>query len=297
MAVLKNRTQGNFTMISNCALRDKKLGMFDRGLLSTICSLPDEWEFSVRGLAKIVPDGADAISASVKRLEQKGYLIRNKTRDEKGKFISEVEVFTESRLQRDMTCEDTRTGSPVTDYPSRVNQYGATDTANPRQYNTHYKKRTYKTDDIKSINQPGGAKKIDGRMDSETKMYQQVIADNIALDDLLAAAKDSIDPDEIRMVQEIYSFICDVVCYPREGPIRIKGVAYPWETVKKQFLKLKYEHVASVLNRILDEQLNITRMDAYLMSSLYSASLLSTLTANAQEYDDYLKYNRGNPYM
>lgn len=283
MAVLKNKTQDNFTMISNNALKDKDLRMMDRGVLCTICSFPDNWNFSIKGLAAICPDGKEALTASVKRLEEEGYLIRTMTRNEKGNFSTEIEVSTESKLKSDTECKDTRDGSAVTD--------------NPPEYNTDNIRHTYNTDDIKSINQSKDNKKIDGWMEPiEVDMYRKLIADNISLDELLAHAKDSIDPDETRMVEEIYSFICDFVCYPRKGNIRIKGTYYPWATVKKQFLKLKYMHVADVLNRILDEKLNITRMDAYLLSSLYSASLVSTLEANSQIYDDYLKNNRGNPY-
>ena len=65
MAVLKNKTQRNFTMISNSVLRDKELSMKDRGVLCTICSLPDGWEFSIAGLSSIVPDGVDAIRKSI----------------------------------------------------------------------------------------------------------------------------------------------------------------------------------------------------------------------------------------
>ena len=61
MAVLKNKTQRNFTMISNSVLRDKELSMKDRGVLCTICSLPDGWEFSIAGLSSIVPDGVDGL--------------------------------------------------------------------------------------------------------------------------------------------------------------------------------------------------------------------------------------------
>ena len=57
MAVLKNKTQRNFTMRSNNVLYDKELSMKDRGVLCTIGSAPDGWEFSIAGLSAIVPDG------------------------------------------------------------------------------------------------------------------------------------------------------------------------------------------------------------------------------------------------
>ena len=118
MAVLINRTQKNFTMISNSILRDKDLSLKDRGLLCTICSLPDKWEFSIAGLSAIIPDGKDAIASAIKRLEKLGYLVRTMSRNHLGKFVSEIEVFTERRSAADSPERESRhgiadTGSPV----------------------------------------------------------------------------------------------------------------------------------------------------------------------------------------
>lgn len=123
MAVLKNQTQSNFTMISNSVLRDKELSMKDRGVLCTICSLHDRWEFSVAGLSSIVPDGVDAIRKSIFNLERLGYMERTKTRGKGGKYISEIEVFTEKRT--------------VSDFPSRKNQHGKTVTEQPSREIPH----------------------------------------------------------------------------------------------------------------------------------------------------------------
>ena len=117
MAVLINRTQKNFTMISNSILRDKDLSLKDRGLLCTICSLPDKWEFSIAGLSAIIPDGKDAIASAIKRLEKLGYLVRTMSRNHLGKFVSEIEVFTERRSAADLPERETRHG--ITDAEKR----------------------------------------------------------------------------------------------------------------------------------------------------------------------------------
>lgn len=100
---------------------------------------------------------------------------------------------------------------------------------------------------------------------------------------------------EINMVHEIYALICDMVCYPREH-VTVKGTQYPWTTVKSQFLKLRYQHICDVLNRIVDAELGIKNMSAYLISTLYTASLVGLIEAKTRLHDDYLKYLRGNPY-
>ena len=98
------------------------------------------------------------------------------------------------------------------------------------------------------------------------------------------------------MVHEIYDVICDMVCYPRDK-VLVKGTFYPWEEVKSRFLKLRYEHIADILNRLIDATLEIKNMSSYLISTLYIESLVGTLDIQARLHDDYTKFLRGKPYL
>ncbi len=85
MDILRNKTQG-FTIIKNGILKDSRINMRDRGLYVTLCSLPDGWELSVRGLTAILPDGKSAIAASLNSLESAGYLLR-RPRKTRGRIV------------------------------------------------------------------------------------------------------------------------------------------------------------------------------------------------------------------
>ena len=274
MAVLKNRSQKNFTIISNSILRDRELSMKDRGVLCTICSLPDGWEFSIAGLSAIVPDGTDSIRGSVLKLEKLGYLVRKKTRTSNGKFASEIEVFPEK--------------NSIADPPSRKTRHGKTVTEKPPEYNTENQRKICNTEYSKSIN-PSGDEGL-----TETAEYRALIASNIKLNWLLDTAGKH-DQSEVDMVHEVYEVICDMVCFPRNH-VKIKDTLYPWHVVKNRFLALRYEHVASILNRVVDANLGIKKMSSYLVSTLYTASLVGELEAQASLHDDYLKSLRGSPY-
>lgn len=65
MPVLKNKTQGRYVNVCKGILENRSLGLRDRGMLVTLLSFPDNWDFSIAGLAKILPDGKSAISASL----------------------------------------------------------------------------------------------------------------------------------------------------------------------------------------------------------------------------------------
>ena len=78
MPKLKKKLTGNFTIINNNVLRDKRMGCTERGAYVTLVSMADNWNFSIRGLAAIMPDGVTKISGALKRLETLGYLRRER---------------------------------------------------------------------------------------------------------------------------------------------------------------------------------------------------------------------------
>ena len=105
MAVIRVEKNRNFTTMSNYHLRDKDLSLKAKGLLSQILSLPDDWDYSVRGLASICLEGKDCIVTTLKELEIKGYLVRKQLRDANGRLsgieyiIYEIDRIRQNRMR------------------------------------------------------------------------------------------------------------------------------------------------------------------------------------------------------
>lgn len=77
MAVFRiNKTQ-DYTVMSNFHLKDRSLSLKSKGLLSLILSLPEDWNYTTRGLAAICKEGVDSIGTALKELERAGYIKRN----------------------------------------------------------------------------------------------------------------------------------------------------------------------------------------------------------------------------
>ena len=76
------RTSG-YTIMSNYHLRDMNLSLKASGLLSLVLSLPEDWQYSVKGLTAIVKEGESAVKSALQELEQHGYLRRTGTDDPK----------------------------------------------------------------------------------------------------------------------------------------------------------------------------------------------------------------------
>ena len=85
MAVFRVEKTRNYTVMSNYHLRDKSLSLKAKGLLSLMLSLPEDWDYTTRGLAYICKDGVDSICATVRELEGAGYIVRARERHADGK--------------------------------------------------------------------------------------------------------------------------------------------------------------------------------------------------------------------
>ena len=87
-----NKTK-NYTVMSNYHLQDKNLSFKAKGLLSYMLSLPDSWDYSVRGLSAISKEGIKAINSILKELEDNNYLIRNRKQKQNGRFYYEYNIY------------------------------------------------------------------------------------------------------------------------------------------------------------------------------------------------------------
>ena len=90
MAVFRIEKTKDYTVMSNHHLRNQALSLKSKGLLSLMLSLPEDWNYTTRGLAAICKEGTDSIGSALKELEKAGYIVRNRLRDKKGK-ITDVE--------------------------------------------------------------------------------------------------------------------------------------------------------------------------------------------------------------
>ena len=86
MAVFRVEKTKDFTVMSNHHLRNVSLSLKAKGLLSLMLSLPDNWDYTTKGLAHICKDGVDSISSAIKELEKQGYLTRRRLRDYHGRL-------------------------------------------------------------------------------------------------------------------------------------------------------------------------------------------------------------------
>ena len=95
MAVFRAERTENYTIMSNYHLRDKSISLKAKELLSQMLSLPEDWDYTLTGLAKINQEGKDAIRAAVTELERAGYIRCRQTVDRAGKFSNNEYIIQE----------------------------------------------------------------------------------------------------------------------------------------------------------------------------------------------------------
>lgn len=264
MAILKNKTQGNYTIVSNGILKNQSLSLKDRGLIITLLSLPDNWAFTINGLSKIIPDGKDSIKNSLKHLEELGYVSKTQNRGEFGKYgnivieVHETPILpiVEKPSTENPLTEKPLTGKPV---PENLSQY------NNNKYNTN------KSIIHQSIHPSINNQNVDGLVDmdeSENYIYlKNLIKKNIEYDILSDQFKDLTDKDILDQIVDLITEICSFA----KKDILINGNHIPSALVKTKFLKLDSSNIQYVMEELKKGTSKIKNPHSYLISMLYNA--------------------------
>lgn len=132
MATFKINKTNDYTVMSNYHLRDRNLSLKAKGLLSLMLSLPEDWDYSINGLEKILKEGRDCIMTTLQELEEYKYLRRDTYRNNKGQYECTYNIYELPQLEENNA--ETQLGKP-----SRENRVGFSDSDNPTQINTNNK--------------------------------------------------------------------------------------------------------------------------------------------------------------
>ena len=266
MAVFRIERTRDYTVMSNHHLRNHELSLKAKGLLSMMLSLPDDWNYTTRGLAKICKEGVDAIGNALRELETAGYIVRHQLRDQQGRISDTEYVIYEKPQPRQPETPRPDTAEPDTASP---------DTENPAELNIE-KSNTQKsitqgesTDSI-PFREPAAAqlperKGRDAMSVSEMESYRDLILENIEYDHLcreFTTYREDLD--------EIVELMVETVC-ARRKTTRIAGSDFPHEVVRSRFLKLDCSHIEFVMECLRNNTTEIRNMKQYLLAVLFNA--------------------------
>ena len=279
MAVFRIEKNRNYTVMSNVHLKDRGISLKAKGLLSVILSLPEDWNYTTRGLAAICKEGVDSIGAALRELESAGYLIRHRLRD-KGGRISDTEYIVYESPHKTPEAASPYTASPCTENPYMVSLDTATprtdapDTENPAQLNTQVS-NTYESNTQKSNPDPIMIQRQRSQQ-SDTGVSDMDQIDAREYRRTLAEVKGQIEydaldtPHDHERLDEIVEIMTETLC-SRRPYIKVAGENYPAEVVKNRFKKLSYHHIEYVFLSLDKKHTEVRNIRQYLMTTLYHA--------------------------
>ena len=262
MAVYRVQRTRDYTVMSNYHLKDKGLTLKSKGLLSMILSLPEEWNYTTRGLASICKEGVDAIGSALKELETAGYIVRRQLRGANGRITDTEYIIYEQPQPKKLDMLPSDVVSPDTENPDMVKP----DTEKPAELNIEKsnteKSITYgsSTDSI-PFREPAAAqlperKGRDAMSVSEMESYRDLILENIEYDHLcreFTTYREDLD--------EIVELMVETVCAKRKTT-RIAGSDFPHEVVRSRFLKLDCSHIEFVMECLRNNTTEIRNMSS-----------------------------------
>ena len=270
MAVFRINKTRDYTVMSNHHLRNTSLSLKAKGLLSLMLSLPDNWDYTTKGLASICKDGIDSICSAVKELEQHGYIVRERVRNDKGQLTTIEYTILEQPETALPEQEKPKRENPVLDNPV----LGKPEQENPAQLNTNISnKDLLNTDEsttypIKSHQKEGRAAQKRGRDKmgyDEMDAYRDLIKENIEYDILTVKLKQNIS-----MLDEIVDLLTETVCTNKDSLV-IAGDVYPAAVVKSKLLKLDAGHIEYVIDCMKSNTTEVRNIKKYLRAALFNA--------------------------
>ena len=262
MAVFRIERTRDYTVMSNHHLRNANLSLKAKGLLSMMLSLPEDWNYTTRGLAKICKEGVDAIGAALRELEAAGYIVRHKLRDRQGR-ISDTEyvIYEQPQLRKpDTDSPDTENpdvagpdmAAPHMEKPAQlnINQF-KTQKSNTQRSNTH------------SFPPPApsaalveGTKEIFERRDE--------IRDQVEYDLI-------VTPTNREQLNEFVEIMLEVAL-SRTPTMKIgRDAEYPTAFVRQRFEQITSAHIEKVLDGIQENTTRVWNTRAYLLAALFNA--------------------------
>ena len=295
MAVFRVEKTRDYTVMANHHLKNRDLTLKAKGLLSVMLSLPDDWDFTLKGLARINREGIDAIREGIRELEQAGYVMRHRVRDERGKLRGNEYVIYERPQLPASDCpaqEKPALVNPTLDNPTQENPTLEKPTLeNPMQLNTQgtstYSPNTYVPNTHAENPNPSNpypsfrqtpAQETDGVMELMDAVRSQIGYDCIA------------DRFNRERLDEIVELITEILASQSET-ITISGAAYPAALVKRRFEMINSLHIEFVFASLEQSASPIRNIKQYLKTTLFN----ETGTMNSY-YDALVRHEQRRKY-
>ena len=279
MPKLKKKISKDFTTIHNTMLRDINLGATERGVLLTMLSLPDNWDFSIKGLTSILPDGYTKISTALKNLEKFGYLSRQRIYSN-GRICDWEYIFSDEPIVESVeSVENNNDSAPQEAETKEVENLksgnliqgfqGIENRRSNQIYNNQINNNQVSNNqsiyqssrDRKATVEKNSDRQIDGYI-QERQKYTEIVKANIEFDEFCCWLESKEE------AEEIVGMIVRSICSRKKSEI-ICGQELPREVIRSAMLKVDITCLRNAVEQMQQID-NVRNYEKYFISVLFN---------------------------
>ena len=293
MAVCRIEKTKDYTVMANHHLRNKGLSLKAKGLLSLMLSLPEDWDYTVKGLAYICKDGIDSINGAIKELETTGYMHRQRVRNDRGQLTTTEytireypqnmggDTFPAEGLpaQESPILENPIQAMPIQEEPHQLNTYLQTIDKSKKDLLNTEPSNPYQS-------YPYGQPKNTGYDEIGYGSYEEIkelVYENIEYEHFKQHGKIGMR----ERLDEIADIIIETLCSTKTT-INIAGEDYPARLVKDKMMKITSSHIEYVFDCLDKNTTYVRNIKRYLLATLFNApSTMDSYYAALVNHDLY----------
>ena len=273
MSVFRVEKSREFTVIANSVFKDRTLSAKAKGLLVEMLSLPENWDYTLKGLTCLFTDGLDSIRQGIRELEEHGYIVRERKRDSKGRLggmeyviyetprepveKSDAAAFLEPATDLPI-CACPAEESPTTENPTQDKPAEETAMTYKEIKNKELREsRTHESNPNQSIREPTP---MDVMGYEEAR---EIVQENIEYSILC----ERYPPERL---DEIVDIASEALC-TRRAMFTLGKDTYPYALVKDRLLRLNASHIGYIIGCIDGNTTEIHQIKPYLLKTLVNA--------------------------
>ncbi len=261
--VSKNR---DFTVIANSVFKDRRLSAKAKGILVEMLSLPENWDYTLKGLTTLFSDGIDSIRQGIKELEENGYIVRERKRDARGRLGGMEYVIYETpekAVENIVENSSPEQSAPMIAEP--------TEDIPAQDESAEDKAMLYK-----ELNKSRTKESITNESNPYQSIPEEAAPDVMGYDEARETVKENIEYETlserypVERLDEIVDIASEALCSKRSS-FSLGKDTYPYELVKDRLLRLDGSHIEYILDCIDGNTTDIRNIKPYMLKTLINA--------------------------
>ena len=275
MPVFRVDKSRDFTVVANCVFKDRSLSAKAKGILVEMLSLPESWDYTLKGLTTLFSDGIDSIRQGINELEKHGYIVRERKRDARGRLGGMEYVIYETPhkpVENSIDSAYPKSQDPTTEKPMQDSSAEEMPTVY-KEINKYNKNKSMTFEINKNSFLPEVSEDLEecapvensGRKElSDTSRAREEIKKQIEYDVMVQRCQPSQLDELVEIMLEVRMNLSPTTRFSRDE-------VYPTVYVQDRYSRLNAEHIEQVLDGIRENTSKVMHTKAYLMKCLFNA--------------------------